>query len=448
MVQSSVTHEVPAKEQRPTLVFASMDLGGGDEEEEEGGAQSQWRANDGRIILPLDMVCSTHPEGLCGNGTCVAGVCECAPGYYGATCDSFSCRSNCGSHGSCVGPGACACDAGWTGDICQEAVQTVSNQTLLQGCLIAAAIALVIPLCADIKLSRQGRMPRPARPPRRQELEEYQQRTSAGTPTGRVRRKSRSRTSSGLQEDGVDEDEEYDSSVFESDRSSAITEGMHSPVIAAVKGCQGMARSLSEAGYPVYGRDEALPPPPPHSPPPTPQAMADDPLYVKVSPGGRGRGRGYMQRTSSIGSTDSKPRMSSPLAGPQRQPQRGRFVSDLEQTADHSSEESDGDEAMDMFLPAPPAGSAPPSPAVRALDPLYDGPHLTRAELARTSLEQSLKAAGEKTRKTSSRGSSGDGRADAGVQDLERLGYKKVGGGGTAAARRRRKAKQRSRSDL
>ena len=42
----------------------------------------------------------------------------CTRGYTGPTCDEFMCFHNCSSHGKCVGPNVCECDADWQGTYC------------------------------------------------------------------------------------------------------------------------------------------------------------------------------------------------------------------------------------------------------------------------------------------------------------------------------------------
>ena len=67
-----------------------------------------------------------------GNGTCQAGVCTCAAGYTGTTCETNidDCASNPCLHGSCtdgVNSFSCSCDSGWTGTNCDVDVNECST---------------------------------------------------------------------------------------------------------------------------------------------------------------------------------------------------------------------------------------------------------------------------------------------------------------------------------
>jgi len=57
----------------------------------------------------------------CVNGNCVWHIdsffdvyCDCQEGWQGEFCNVPKCPDDCSSHGSCVGPNTCSCDAGWT----------------------------------------------------------------------------------------------------------------------------------------------------------------------------------------------------------------------------------------------------------------------------------------------------------------------------------------------
>ncbi|KAI0431951.1 hypothetical protein F5Y09DRAFT_174985 [Xylaria sp. FL1042] len=45
-------------------------------------------------------------------------ICSCFAGFSGSTCESYYCRSNCSSHGICIGANQCSCDVGWGGLYC------------------------------------------------------------------------------------------------------------------------------------------------------------------------------------------------------------------------------------------------------------------------------------------------------------------------------------------
>ncbi|KAI0814516.1 hypothetical protein GGR55DRAFT_435216 [Xylaria sp. FL0064] len=45
-------------------------------------------------------------------------ICSCFAGFSGSACESYSCRSNCSSHGTCIGANQCSCDYGWGGLYC------------------------------------------------------------------------------------------------------------------------------------------------------------------------------------------------------------------------------------------------------------------------------------------------------------------------------------------
>jgi len=65
----------------------------------------------------------------CANGECVAGMCECASGWYGELCDSDPCADDIAEpclNGVCVPKGIdskrCTCEDGWTGTLCDRAI--------------------------------------------------------------------------------------------------------------------------------------------------------------------------------------------------------------------------------------------------------------------------------------------------------------------------------------
>lgn len=58
-------------------------------------------------------------QGGCGDGICVAGVCQCPVGQFGPSCAESQCPHNCFGHGSCIS-GACSCEFGWVGTDCGQ----------------------------------------------------------------------------------------------------------------------------------------------------------------------------------------------------------------------------------------------------------------------------------------------------------------------------------------
>lgn len=74
---------------------------------------------------------ATSPSACSGAGTCVRGnLCDCASGYSGNECQYHSCygvsvlkaQDVCSGVGTCVSPDSCACRAGFTGNKCQYPV--------------------------------------------------------------------------------------------------------------------------------------------------------------------------------------------------------------------------------------------------------------------------------------------------------------------------------------
>lgn len=67
-----------------------------------------------------------------GAGACVDGVCQCMPGFAGASCNVTQCAARreelglrasgdgCGAHGTCSGAGLCVCDPWHAGEVCER----------------------------------------------------------------------------------------------------------------------------------------------------------------------------------------------------------------------------------------------------------------------------------------------------------------------------------------
>eukprot|EP00736_Rhodelphis_marinus_P000437 Rmarinus@m.28936 len=83
------------------------------------------------------MLTTTH-SGTCGDcvhGVCSAtggGLCACEPGWTGDLCDEPECDPegdgiSCSGHGTCVAPGVCECDEGWQLDTCGESIDECAD---------------------------------------------------------------------------------------------------------------------------------------------------------------------------------------------------------------------------------------------------------------------------------------------------------------------------------
>ncbi|KAI0456742.1 hypothetical protein F5B21DRAFT_502039 [Xylaria acuta] len=59
-------------------------------------------------------------NGFCERSAYSSGdlTCLCFAGFTDTTCESYTCRNDCGSHGTCVGANQCDCDEGWGGLYC------------------------------------------------------------------------------------------------------------------------------------------------------------------------------------------------------------------------------------------------------------------------------------------------------------------------------------------
>ncbi|KAI1749733.1 phytase [Xylaria castorea] len=70
---------------------------------------------------PEISVCSKCSyNGFCERSVYSSGdpTCLCFAGFTGNNCESYTCRNNCASHGTCVGANQCDCDEGWGGLYC------------------------------------------------------------------------------------------------------------------------------------------------------------------------------------------------------------------------------------------------------------------------------------------------------------------------------------------
>eukprot|EP01113_Clastostelium_recurvatum_P014310 TRINITY_DN1776_c0_g1_i2.p1 TRINITY_DN1776_c0_g1~~TRINITY_DN1776_c0_g1_i2.p1 ORF type:complete len:927 (-),score=209.62 TRINITY_DN1776_c0_g1_i2:41-2821(-) len=65
------------------------------------------------------------PSDCNGKGTCDYGTCQCAPGWSGQTCDSYSCTNDCNGFGVCNN-GKCTCDSSHKGLDCS--IPTCPNE--------------------------------------------------------------------------------------------------------------------------------------------------------------------------------------------------------------------------------------------------------------------------------------------------------------------------------
>jgi len=61
-----------------------------------------------------------------GRGLCIASKCVCSPESFGDACESLRCPSDCGGHGACFA-GQCSCETGWGGLSCLVQLEDSSS---------------------------------------------------------------------------------------------------------------------------------------------------------------------------------------------------------------------------------------------------------------------------------------------------------------------------------
>ncbi|KAI8945911.1 hypothetical protein F4801DRAFT_566492 [Xylaria longipes] len=75
-------------------------------------------------------------NGFCKHSAYSSGnpTCSCFAGFTGNTCESYTCRNDCASHGICVGANQCECDEGWGGLYCGfKTVKPVAETDAIDG---------------------------------------------------------------------------------------------------------------------------------------------------------------------------------------------------------------------------------------------------------------------------------------------------------------------------
>nr|XP_022288617.1 hemicentin-1-like [Crassostrea virginica]XP_022288618.1 hemicentin-1-like [Crassostrea virginica] len=84
------------------------------------------------IIKQKTPVCSAKCQ---NGGTCIRpNVCQCAPGYKGATCHIAICEGGCGSFATCVKPGKCKCKKGYFGKNCRRKAKHQCLRYCMKSC--------------------------------------------------------------------------------------------------------------------------------------------------------------------------------------------------------------------------------------------------------------------------------------------------------------------------